>query len=104
MTDKLYLAEPFVIDHAASPRFGDPSTTEVRRYENYGHYRCIGGNRGDLYFDGYEVKDGKTILANAAVITFFDNADITEDELTDLAREIFDEAFASIGIECVEHS
>lgn len=102
---KLYLAEDFVIEgHAANPRFGDPSLSEVRRFETDGYYRRIGGDRGDLYFDGYDVEDGNTILRNPALILFFDHDAVTEDDLVDLAREIFDSAFDSIGIECVEHS
>ena len=31
-------------------------------------------------------------------------SDLDEDELVDLAREIFDAAFDSIGFECLEHS
>ncbi len=97
------LKNPFVIDVAANPRFGTPTITEVRRAEtsNHGYNRVVGGNHGDLLFDGYEVEDGKTILSNPALFT---RLVIDEDDVDELAREIFDESFACIGIETVEHS
>jgi len=102
-----HLQNAFVIDEAANPRFGTPGSGEVKRAETddyfHGFNRVIGGDRGDLLFDGYEVVGGKTILSSPAV---WSNSTLLlsagEDE--ELAREIFDASFASIGIETVEHS
>lgn len=109
------LQDEFVIETAANPRFGDASTTEVTRSETvqhlHGYYRCIGGDQGDLLFNGYSIVGGKTVLCDPAVNAFgmgegrFDNgSDWTEDDWMSLARNIFDESFASIGIETVEHN
>ena len=109
-----HLKNAFVIDEAANPRFGTPGAGEVKRAETdyfHGFNRIIGGDRGDLLFDGYEVVDGKTILSNPAVSTNLlfrgdRSAVLTQGDGTveELAREIFDASFASIGIETVEHS
>jgi len=110
-----HLQSAFVIDEAANPRFGTPSTSEVKRAETERHHhgfnRVIGGDRGDLLFDGYEVVDGKTILSNPAVSTNLlfrgdRSSELSQGDGTveELAREIFEVAFDSIGIETVEHS
>ncbi len=99
------LKQPFVIAAQANPRFGRPSMSEVIRAESnpvyHGYNRVIGGDRGDLLFDGYMVFRGDTMLTDPAVWT---EEQLTDDEVTDLARQIFNESFASIGIETVEHS
>ena len=99
-----HLQNPFVIDAAANPRFGTPSITEIKKAEtsNHGFYRVIGGDKGDLLFDGYDVADGKTFLYSPAVQTAYSG--LNDEEVVEMAREIFDESFASIGIETVEHS
>jgi len=98
------LKQPFVLNFAAKSRFADPSITEIRRAEALsscmrGHYRCIGGNQGDLLFDGYSVGKGRTTLANA---TLWSNLDLSDDEAMEIARAVFDEAFASVGEEIIE--
>lgn len=103
------LQNPFVIDVAANPRFADASLTEIRRSEQkncyHGYYRAIGGYMGDLLFNGYTVEDGRTTLIDPAINWFYtEEQNPTPDELDDLARRIFDESFASIGMEGVEHS
>ena len=102
------LSEPFVIEEAANPRFGDASIQEVRRSEStplyHGFYRVIGGDAGDLLFDGYSVEKGKTILCNPAVNSNMADESWSEEDWNNLAREIFNCSYASIGIECVEHS
>lgn len=96
-----HLQSPFVIDGEAPSRFATPSITEIHRAEKSGRgfNRCIGGDQGDLYFDCYDVGDGQTTLSNAALST--SHEDLTDDEVMDIAREIFDAAFASIGWDAV---
>jgi hypothetical protein len=108
-----YLQNPFVIDAAANPRFGDPSISEVKRAETVAYFhgcnRVLGGDLGDLVFDGYEVVAGQTILSNPGVWSeqhFWapHQEQPTDAEVSELAWEIFHESFDNIGIETVEHS
>lgn len=97
------LPEDFVIDEAANPKYGDATTSEIRRAEtsatNRGYYRVIGGSEGDLVFNGYTVSGGKTTLVDPALWICAD--DLDEDEATDIARAVFDEAYSSIGLEAI---
>lgn len=96
-----YLQQPFVIDGEAPSRFSTPSITEIHRAEKSGRgfNRCIGGDKGDLLFDCYDVDDGQTTLSNPALSTSIEG--LTDDEVMDIAREVFDASFASIGWDAV---
>ena len=82
----------------ADPRSGDLGIREADRYNGWS--RCIGGDKGDLLFNGYDLFGGKTVLRDPAFRTAFD--DLTDQEVLDYAREVLDEAFASIGADCVQ--
>jgi len=90
------------LEGEANNRFSCPSGSELDKY--HGFSRCIGGDHGDLLFDGFDVENGKTILSNPHVFSFIDLSDATDDEIHDLAMEILLNSFNSIGLECVEHS
>ena len=92
------LEHEMALEVEADPRFGDLGIRESNRYN--GRSRRIGGDKGDLLFDGYDVLDGRTVLRAPAFCTAFD--DLTEQEVLDYAQEVLDEAFASIGTDCVQ--
>ena len=97
------LDRAFVIDEVAPWRRGEPTTTELRAAEKFPHLRgfnrVIGGDQGDLLFDGYDVDGGRTTLTNPTLSTTHE--DLTGDEVFEIARAIFDESYASIGIETI---
>lgn len=64
--------------------------------------RIIGGNKGDVQHQGYDVDDTGTELRAVVVVTAIEG--LTTEEATELAYEVIEEAYASIGAECVEHS
>lgn len=99
----LYEIDNLTLDAEANPRFAELSLSEIRRRDKNGwpRGRCIGGDKGDLYFDGYTVADGQTKLYQPALET---NLELTEDEAHDIATEVLQASFASIGIETVEHA
>lgn len=85
---------PLTLPVRANPRFRDLS-----RHEEGG--RIIGGDKGDLIFDGYDLDDTSTTLSGVKLRT---DLDLTEDEVNDIAKEILQFSYESIGIETVEHS
>lgn len=86
----------------ANDRYAGLSLSEIRSDRGC---RVIGGDKGDLWFDGYEVARGKTIIYKPCVYGFsHDFQEWDADEVDDLAEEILLEAFESVGVECVEHS
>jgi len=90
--------EPLQIPARANERYADLSLTELQKRG----YRVIGGDRGDLRFEGFTVEDdGKTTLYRPVLHTSFE--DLTDDEVQEIAEEVLAEAFDSIGAEAVEH-
>lgn len=79
----------------ANRRFENLSFSEV----NKRGYRVIGGDKGDLHHQGYTVENDRTILYKPVLSTTYD--DLTEDEANEIAQEILDFAFNSLGVECV---
>ena len=63
--------------------------------------RIIGGENGDLWFEGFTLNDGKTTLHKPSVNT---TLDLTQDEVDELAETILNFSYDAIGIETVEHS
>lgn len=90
---------PLTLPEPANPRFADLTAKESDRGG-----RIIGGDHGDLRFNGYVVEDGTTTLADPVLLTGLDCDDDTPEELHAMADEILKFSYASIGIECVEHS
>ena len=80
----------------ANIRYADLSPKESNR-----GYRVIGGNRGDVRFNGFETDDNGTELGG---VRLFSALDLTKDEALEIATEIVGECYESIGTECVEHS
>jgi hypothetical protein len=99
MNNTYPITKPLVLPERANPRFADLTTKESR-----GGGRVVGGDRADLYFFGYECRGGSTHLTNPELVTGHDWSAWTAEELHALADQILKEAYASIGIECVEHS
>lgn len=63
--------------------------------------RTIGGDLGDLNFQGYFVEPGKTVLFKPELLT---TLELSDDEAYETAREVLFASFESIGAETVEHS
>jgi hypothetical protein len=89
---------PMTFSAEADPRSSDLGIREVDRYNGWS--RRIGGDKGDLLFNGYDVVDGETVLRDPAFCTVFD--DLTDQEVLDYAHQVVHEAFAAIGTECVQ--
>lgn len=87
----LYLPEQ------ANTRFSDLNRKEAER-----GYRTIGGDKGDLRFNGFHIEGESTQLDDAILVT--DLNYLTDDEVDDIANEILHASYESIGIETVEHS
>jgi hypothetical protein len=85
------LSDELFVDGIADYKFGDLKAGQS--------YRVIGGDLGDLLFHGYYINHGKTYLVDAALRT---NLELTEeDEIYSIAQGILDEAFNSVGYECL---
>lgn len=80
----------------ANSRYSSLSSQELKR-----GYRVIGGDRGDIWFDGFGVDDSGTELAGVVLRT---SLELTPEEQREIAVEIMEQAYDSIGAECVEHS
>lgn len=74
----------------------DLTFTEITR-----GYRVIGGDRGDLQFDGYTVGFGRTVLYKPVLVT---TLDLSDEEAAEIAKEILMFSYESIGVESVTHS
>lgn len=91
------------IPKLANRRYEDPSSSEVDAV-NRGYrydYRVIGGDKGDLYFCGFNVRepDGDTVINGPTLATSMSVT--TQEEIDAIAEEILAEAFYSIGVDCV---
>lgn len=84
-------------DWQADPRYADLSLTE----QNRRGFRVVGGDRGDVRFNGYDVDDKGTHLCGVRLLS---SLDLTADEAREIATEVIEQAYESIGAECVEHS
>lgn len=82
------------IPEEAPKKHADLSSNEVDR-----GYRVIGGDKGDLYHKGYTVENGRTILYTPVLVTTLE--DLTHDEVNEIAQEILDFSYDSIGVESV---
>lgn len=84
----------------ANIRYAALSGYEVQKY---GH-RTIGGDKGDVRFEGYTLDrdNNATVLYKPVLVNAIDG--LTEDEVNELAREIVQFSFDSIGLETVEHN
>lgn len=95
----------FKIDQLSLPgvpdtmRYSDLDFSEV---SNRG-YRIIGGDKGDLWHEGYSVDDNNqiTYVHKPFLKT---GLDLTPEEADEIAREVLQEAFDSVGWECLYHS
>lgn len=95
------IARELSIPVEANTRYESLSLTELRHADGC---RIIGGDRGDLRFEGFSVEEGKTILYKPVLVNFAnDAADWSEDEQSELAEEILQFAYEGLGAECVEH-
>lgn len=92
-----YSVSNLCFDWKANKRFESLSSFEQKR-----GYRVVGGNHGDVRFDGFAVSETGTELCDVRFVTSLEH--LSESEAGRLAREVVEEAFASIGAECVEHS
>jgi hypothetical protein len=80
----------------ANPRFANLNLREVRN-----GCRIIGGDKGDIHFQGYTTGDGRTELSSAELVT---GLELTSEEAQEIAEQVLQFSFESIGIETVEHS
>ena len=90
--------ETLVLPGLANPRYADLNQKEIKR----GH-RVIGGDKGDLHFEGFELdeKNNLTKLVNPVLVIGYE---LTPDEVVDIANEVLMFSFESVGLETVEHS
>lgn len=91
------IKQELTIPAKANPRYEDLSFTEYNRRG----CRIIGGDLGDVEFSGFTVRESDTVLASPVLIS---SLEFNEDEVFDIAQNVVMESFASIGVECVEHS
>ena len=101
---KLYaLPEPIIINQRANPKYGDASISEIRRSEAdpnmRGYYRVIGGDNGDVLFNGYAAEGAKVTLKDPVLRTTL--ADLDKDEIFEIVQEIVQYARQSIGLEAI---
>ena len=94
---KKYTVGKLSLPEYAEPMFADLSLSEVRKSD----HRTIGGDKGDLWFNGYTLENGETVLYEPVLVSILD---LNDDEVQDIAEAILQESFNSIGIETVEHS
>jgi len=83
------------------PEEANPKHASLNRSELERGYRVIGGDRGDLHFEGYTVESGRTLLYKPVLVTMLG---LEDEEAADIAQDILITSFESIGVECVEHS
>lgn len=85
----------------ANPKHQDLSSTEVRK----GH-RVIGGDLGDVLFDGYDLETFDTLPVTVLREPVFRTTieTLTPDEAVEKAQAVIDFSFDSVGLETVEHS
>lgn len=102
MSTNYYTVErPLSVPEEGNDRFSDPTSSEVHavnlgyRYDN----RLIGGDRGDLYFSSFEVRDGETFLVSPTLATSLEIND--QEEIDELAADILAYAYDALGVECV---
>jgi hypothetical protein len=92
------ITEPMVLNGLASPR-----NAELSYYErNKVGCRILGGDKGDLHFDGYTLdeEEGTTTLDSPVLVTHFKG--VTEDEAFNIATEIVAQAMDSVGMDAIE--
>jgi hypothetical protein len=103
MNNTYPITKPLALPERANPRFADLTTKESERGG-----RVIGGDMADLRFLGYTLRDDTTVLDCPELVTVVDlrgrKNPYTDEDLHSLAVQILSESYASIGIECVEHS
>lgn len=92
MYDIGYLAFPWI----ASGRGRDLTYTEQKR-----GYRVLGGDKGDIRFRGYDTDEAGTELIGVELRTYLN---LSDSEAREIAIGIVEEAYVSVGTECVEHS
>lgn len=89
----IYLARNISLEGEAPAKYADLSFSEWNRCD----YRTIGGDKGDLLFEGYIIRDGRTVLYKPKLRTTLEG--LLPDEVDEIAQEILDFSFASIGFE-----
>ena len=92
-----YTVGKLSLPEQAEPLFADLSLSEVRKSD----HRTIGGDKGDLWFCGYTLENGETVLYEPVLVTIHE---LNDDEVQDMAEEILQASYESIGVETVEHS
>mgnify|MGYP005858458331 CR=1 FL=1 len=97
----MYSVGDMELEGEANTRYADQTITEFTRQErqNNPRGRVIGGDQGDLWFDSFEVNDGKTTILDVELKTSHD--DLTDDEAQNIATEILSNAFDSVGFEAI---
>lgn len=96
-----YSIECLEVEGEAPRKYAEPSFSKIRSAERKGRSsaRVIGGDQGDIHFDGYSLEDGKTILTDPILVTTHD--DLSEDDVINIANEILACAMDSIGFEAL---
>jgi hypothetical protein len=93
-TMERYKVGNITVQWSADNRHGDLS-----RRESAKGYRALGGDHGDLWFDGFHSDDMATVIYGAVLVTTLQG--LTKDDATFEAENILAEAYDSIGAECI---
>lgn len=86
------------LQERADPYKADLSIRELRSKDEC---RVIGGDKGDIHFEGYVLGDKKTLLFNPKFVT---SLNLSKDDAQRYAEDTLMASYESIGIETVEHS
>jgi len=91
------ITQELFVEGEADERWADAPAFAKERDFSHGYYHWIGGDKGDVLFQSFEVRDGKTYLLDVGFSSGYN--DMTDDEVYDAAIEVIGCAFESIGIE-----
>lgn len=99
MVYRYEIRQPLTLPGLASERRADLWLDEL---DSARGCRVVGGDRGDLEFRGYWRREEQNVteVCDPVLVTAFD--DLSEQEAYDIATEILEQSFASIGLETLE--
>ena len=96
MMKHYHITEQLTVEGLANSRYQDLDKKELN--SKYG-CRVIGGDKGDIHFYGYDLNHNETMLRDPFLFT---SLDLTDDDVNNIAKEILQECYNSIGLESVQ--
>lgn len=91
------ITQPLTLPQQADPKKADLSFSELKKRD----FRAMGGDKGDLEFQGYTIENGTTTLYKPVLVT---SLQLSPEDAYETAQEVLLNNYQSVGIECVEHS